>query len=136
MQLMPGTGRDVASRLGLSVDAAGALLDPLTNLAIGSRYLQDMLKRFKGSEPLATAAYNAGPGRVEAWLPDAGDIPADVWVDTIPYTQTRNYVHKVLGHTVMFDWRINGKPQALSTRLGATIGTEPDGVPEQALVPK
>jgi soluble lytic murein transglycosylase len=136
MQLMPGTGRDVAARLGLNVDADGALLDPLTNLAIGSRYMREMLKRFQGSEPLATAAYNAGPARVEDWLPDTGDLPADVWIDSIPYTQTRNYVHRVLGQTVIFDWRLNGKPQPLSARLGDLIGSEPDDAPVQAVVPQ
>ena len=118
MQLMPGTGLDVASRLGLTVEDADGLMDPATNLAVGGLYLRDMLARFGGSEPLATAAYNAGPAKVEDWMPGAGTLPADVWIDTIPYTETREYVHRVLGHTVIFDWRLNGKPQPLSLRIG------------------
>ena len=119
MQLMPATGMDVAERLGLTLLQPKLLLDPRTNLTVGSTYLRDMLDRFGGSEPLATAAYNAGATRVASWLPARGDLPADVWVDSIPFTETRNYVHRVLGHTVIFDWRLNGVPQRLSTRLGS-----------------
>ena len=54
---------------------------------------------------LATAAYNAGPHRVDSWLPDKA-LPADIWVENIPYTQTRHYVKRVLGHTIMFEWRL------------------------------
>ena len=119
MQLMPATGMDVADRLGLTLLQPKLLLDPRTNLMVGSAYLRDMLDRFGGSEPLATAAYNAGATRVASWLPARGALPADVWVDSIPFTETRNYVHRVLGHTVIFDWRLNGVPQRLSTRLGS-----------------
>ncbi|HEV7165706.1 MAG TPA: transglycosylase SLT domain-containing protein [Gammaproteobacteria bacterium] len=118
MQLMPATGRDMATRLGLTLDDKDDLLDPPTNLILGSAYLRDMLHQFDGSEPLATAAYNAGAAKVSDWLPQTGSLPADVWIDSIPYTETRNYVHRVMGHTVMFDWRLNGKPERLSTRIG------------------
>ena len=119
MQLMPSTGRQVAARLGLMLDDKAVLFDPDTNLTLGSTYLSEMLKRFDDSEPLATAAYNAGPQRVSAWLPESGSLPADVWVDTIPYLETRNYVRRVMGHTVIFDWRMHGQARRLSTRLGS-----------------
>jgi soluble lytic murein transglycosylase len=135
MQLMPGTGLDVASRLGLTLDDAQDLMDPTTNLAVGGMYLRDMLARFGGSEPLATAAYNAGPAKVEDWMPDAGALPADVWVDTIPYTETRDYVHRVLGHTVIFDWRLNGKPEPLSLRLGSVAAAGADAAPVAVKAP-
>src|SRR5579859_6318325 len=125
MQLMPATGRDMASRLGLTVGDRDDLLDPPTNLILGSAYLRDMLRQFEGSEPLATAAYNAGANRVSDWLPQNGALPADAWIDSIPYTETRNYVHRVMGHTVMFDWRLNGKPQRLSVRIGQ-VSSAPD----------
>ncbi|HSC46982.1 MAG TPA: transglycosylase SLT domain-containing protein, partial [Gammaproteobacteria bacterium] len=135
MQLMPGTGLDVASRLGLTLGDAQGLMDPVTNLAVGGMYLRDMLARFGGSEPLATAAYNAGPAKVEDWMPDAGALPADVWVDTIPYTETREYVHRVLGHTVIFDWRLNGKPEPLSVRLGSVAAAGADAAPVAVKAP-
>jgi soluble lytic murein transglycosylase len=94
------------------------LLDTNTNLTVGSNYLSSLLQHFSGSEPLATAAYNAGEDRVQDWRPGAGSLSADVWIDTIPYTQTRNYVQRVMAHTVMFDWRLNGKPERLSDRIG------------------
>ena len=118
MQLMPKTGKTVGAKLGLTLDNPHQLLDPETNLTVGSAYMSTLLRRFSGNEALATAAYNAGEERVDDWLPDAGSLPADVWIDTIPYTETRNYVHKVMAHTVMFDYRLNGKPQRLSERIG------------------
>ena len=118
MQLMPATGRRVAARLGLALDSHRALLDPDTNLAVGSSYLGQLLQRFDGSELLATAAYNAGSNQVLAWLPRRGSLPADVWVDTIPFWETRNYLRNVLSATVIFDWRLHDRPQRLSTRLG------------------
>jgi soluble lytic murein transglycosylase len=118
MQLMPATGRAVGERMGVTLDDRRALLDPETNLTVGSEYLNSLLHRFDGSEPLATAAYNAGENRVDDWLPEAGTLPADVWIDTIPYTETRNYVHHVMAHTVFFDWRLHGKPERLSQRIG------------------
>ncbi len=123
MQLMPATGQHVAANLGLVLDDDDALLDPANNLTLGSAYLSDMFKRFDGSEPLATAAYNAGPKRVNAWLPQSGSIPADVWVDTIPFWETRSYVRRVLSSAVIFDWRLHGSTERLSTRLG-TIPTD------------
>jgi len=119
MQLMPATGRAVGAHLGVTLDDRRSLLDPETNLTVGSEYLSSLLQRFDGSEPLATAAYNAGENRVDNWLPDSGSLPADVWIDTIPYTQTRLYVHHVMAHTVMFDWRLHGRPERLSVRIGA-----------------
>jgi soluble lytic murein transglycosylase len=118
MQLMPDTGKKVSARIGLTLDSPRALLDPNTNLTVGSNYLSSLLQHFSGSEPLATAAYNAGEERVNDWRPGSGALSADVWIDTIPYTQTRNYVQRVMAHTVMFDWRLNGKPQRLSDRIG------------------
>ncbi|MGH8369483.1 MAG: transglycosylase SLT domain-containing protein [Gammaproteobacteria bacterium] len=123
MQLMPSTGRHLAGSIGMDIDADEDMLDPHTNLTLGSHYMDRLLARFDGSEPLATAAYNAGATRVAEWLPASGNtLPADIWVDTIPYDQTRIYVRRVLAQTVMFDWRLHGKAQLLSTRLG-TIPT-------------
>jgi len=118
MQLMPDTGKKVSARIGLTLDSPRALLDPNTNLTVGSNYLSTLLQHFSGSEPLATAAYNAGEERVKDWRPGSGALAADVWIDTIPYTETRHYVQRVMTHTVMFDWRLNGKPERLSDRIG------------------
>lgn len=120
MQLMPATGRDLAERMGRSMEDQ-ELLDPDTNLTLGSAYMKMLLSRFDGSEPLATAAYNAGSDRVSDWLPDKGTLPMDVWIDTIPFTETRNYVHRVMAHTVIFDWRLTGDPKRLTARIGESV---------------
>jgi len=132
MQLMPSTGRTVGAKIGLTLDSPRQLLDPETNLAVGSAYMSTLLQRFSGNEALATAAYNAGEERVDGWLPDSGAIPADVWIDTIPYTETRNYVHKVLAHTVMFDYRLHGKPERLSARIGQIASDASTAAPAAA----
>ncbi|MGH8279038.1 MAG: transglycosylase SLT domain-containing protein [Gammaproteobacteria bacterium] len=119
MQLMPATGRHVAARLGVKLDGQDSLVQADNNLTLGSAYLSYMLQRFGGSETLATAAYNAGPNRVDAWLSDTGSLPMDVWVDTIPFLQTRTYIRRVLAGTVIFDWRLHGKTERLSTRMGS-----------------
>lgn len=120
MQLMPATGRHVADSIGVNIDDDHDLQDPDTNLTLGSHYMSLLVAHFKGSEPLATAAYNAGATRVSSWLPaDGATLPVDIWVDTIPYDETRNYVKRVLAQTVVFDWRMHGKPESLSARLGS-----------------
>lgn len=117
MQLMPGTGREVARRLGVRAPDNAALLDPDLNLRLGTGYLGQVLQRFDRNEVLATAAYNAGPRRVHHWLPRDGSIPADVWVETIPFQETRQYVRRVMGGAAIFDWRLGHEVRPLSTRM-------------------
>ena len=119
MQLMPNTGRLTARELKLRYRGRSSLLDPHTNIRLGTRYLGNMLKRFDENPVLATAAYNAGPQRVEQWLPVSFSLAADVWIDTIPYRETRRYVRRVLASQVIFDWRLNGSVQGLGERMPA-----------------
>jgi len=133
MQLMPATGRRLAANLGLLLDGSDALLDPHINLTLGSAYLSHMLKRFNGSEPLATAAYNAGVKHVDSWLPQSGSLPGDVWVDSIPYWETRGYVRRVMSEAVIFDWRLHPTTERLSVRLGSI--TAAPAVVSAALAP-
>lgn len=105
MQLLPGTAREVARRNGIVLSDADTLYDTGMNVRLGSHYLKRLLARFNGNLVLATAAYNAGPHKVVRWLPDKA-LPADIWVENIPYVQTRHYVKSVLGHTIMFEWRL------------------------------
>jgi soluble lytic murein transglycosylase len=101
MQLLPATAQAVAKGLGLRHRAPMLLSDPLHNMRLGAGYLEQMLNRFGGALPLAVAAYNAGPGRVEEWLGTLGD-PRGVdvsmldWMEMIPFTETRNYVQRVI----------------------------------------
>ena len=101
MQLLPATAQAVAKRLGLRHHAGMLMNDPVHNMRLGAGYLDQMLNRFGGALPLAVAAYNAGPGRVEEWLGTLGD-PRGVdvsmldWMEMIPFTETRNYVQRVI----------------------------------------
>lgn len=108
MQLMPATGALMARQLGETLPGNNALLDPGRNLRYGSAYLRGLLDRFDQRFALAVAAYNAGPHRVERWLP-AGGMPADLWVETIPFSETRQYVAAVLSYAVVYQSRL-GQP--------------------------
>ncbi|MDJ0275708.1 transglycosylase SLT domain-containing protein [Sphingomonas sp. 2R-10] len=107
MQLMPGTARETAGKLGLSYNPA-SLNDPAYNMALGSSFIQRMLDYYGGSYPLAVAAYNAGPGNVNKWLRANGDprtpgVDVIDWIEKIPYTETRGYVQRVLENAVVYD---------------------------------
>ena len=117
MQLMPATAKQVSKTLKLKAPSRYDLYQPSFNINLGSRYISDMLNKFNGHRALASAAYNAGPHRVKAWLPEKNTLPADVWVDTIPFTETREYVRAVLAYTAMFEWKLNQEPTRLSVHL-------------------
>jgi soluble lytic murein transglycosylase len=117
MQLMPATGASTARELNLRYSGRASLTDPQVNIALGTTYLGKMLARFDGNQVAATAAYNAGPERVERWLPDSAAMPADVWVETIPFRETRGYVKRVLAAETVFLWRLNGRVTRLTTRM-------------------
>lgn len=107
MQLMPGTARETAGKIGMSYDPA-SLNDPSYNIQLGSTYFQSMLRYYGGSYPLAVAAYNAGPGNVNKWIAANGDprMPgADIvrWIENIPIYETKNYVQRVLENAVVYD---------------------------------
>lgn len=122
MQLMPATARQVALSLGLPRPSRNDLYDPELNIALGSTYLLDMRRRYLGNPVLATAAYNAGPGNVDRWLPEHPQ-DADVWVATIPYSETRGYVRRVLAYRVIYDCRLGYPIKPLHSIMGP-IGRE------------
>ena len=77
-----------------------------------------MAERYSGNQVLATAAYNAGPHRVDRWLPEKGELDARVWIENIPYNETRKYVKRVLSAQAIFHWRMTGQVLRLSDELG------------------
>ena len=95
MQVMPPTGRLLARNLGVPYRSR-ALHDPATSLDFGTRYLRLMMDRFEGHVERALAAYNAGPHRVDAWTAGRPDISAEEFIESIPFTETRNYVMTIL----------------------------------------
>ena len=122
MQLMPATAAAVAKSLGIRVDP---LTDPAHNIRLGTTYLSRRVADLDGNAVLATGAYNAGIGAVKRWL--EGPLPPwDLWVETVPYKETREYIARVLAFAVLYDWRIDGSPTRLSALIpGMTEKAEP-----------
>ncbi|NNF40910.1 MAG: transglycosylase SLT domain-containing protein, partial [Woeseiaceae bacterium] len=117
MQLMPATGREVARGIRLRYSGLATLTNPESNIRLGTSYLGQMAKRYSGNAVLATAAYNAGPHRVDRWLPDDGPVDARVWIENIPFNETRKYVKRVLSAQAIFHWRMTGQVRRLSDEL-------------------
>lgn len=113
MQLIPSTGKLTAKSAHITYRGRSTLLDPHTNIRLGTHYLGQVLSRFGNNQVLATAAYNAGPHRVKTWLPES-TWQADIWVENIPFTETRRYVKKVLRSQAISHWRLTGKQQRLA----------------------
>lgn len=121
MQLMPATGRKVAKEIKLPYSGLDTLTNPQSNIRLGTTYLSQMAQRFGGNRVLATAAYNAGPHRVEKWLPETGSVDARVWIENIPFNETRGYVRRVLEAETIFHWRMTGQTRRLSDELPAVL---------------
>ena len=104
MQIMPATGKQVASSLGRPHRRAD-LYEVEHNVLLGSAYYRQLLDRFSGNRVFALTAYNAGPHRVDRWRNKAGEgLPVEIWIETIPYRETRNYVQAVLSYNVVFQY--------------------------------
>ena len=115
MQIIPKTARQTARRIGLSYSRK-RLFQPEYNITIGSRYVDKLIRRYKGNRLLAVAAYNAGPNRVNRWLANSGQkLPYDVWIEVIPFKETRKYVKNVLYYKVIYDYR-TGQSASLITQ--------------------
>ena len=97
MQIMPATAKTVAKRHNISYKGTQDLLNPNFNIRLGTTYLKQLINRFDANEVLAMAAYNAGPHRVSKWIPEKS-LPMDVWIETIPFKETRNYVKHLLSN--------------------------------------
>ncbi|MCG8324698.1 MAG: transglycosylase SLT domain-containing protein [Thiotrichales bacterium] len=124
MQVMPVTGLETARNIGFKDFNKKMLMQARYNVPIGSAYLKQMLKRFGNNPVLATAAYNAGPHRVKQWLPDNGCSSPDVWVELIPFNETRKYVKRVLAYAIIYDWRLDAEPVLLSQRMPAVLSSK------------
>jgi soluble lytic murein transglycosylase len=128
MQLMPETGRRAAAEISLPYSGLVTLTDPDSNIRLGTFYLGKMLQRFDANPVLATAAYNAGPLRVEKWLPQSGQMDARIWIENIPFNETRGYVRRVLATEAIVQWRLTGETRRLSEKLAAIA---PVALPQQ-----
>ncbi|MBG6285885.1 MULTISPECIES: transglycosylase SLT domain-containing protein [Pseudomonas] len=112
MQLMPATAKETSRKFGIPLASPQQLIVPDVNIQLGAAYLSQVHGQFNGNRVLATAAYNAGPGRVRQWLKDARHLAFDVWVETIPFDETRSYVQNVLSYAVIYGQKLNA-PQPI-----------------------
>lgn len=106
MQLMPTTGQQIAASLKDHWSHETNLFNPEINVKYGSYYYKKLLKQFDGHYLLATAAYNAGANRVKRWLPEGKALPGDIWIESIPYKETRGYVSSVLLYALIYQQRL------------------------------
>ncbi|MFP6863387.1 transglycosylase SLT domain-containing protein [Pseudomonas sp.] len=112
MQLMPATAKETAKRFGIPLSSPQLAYRPEVNIQLGAAYLSQIYGQFNGNRVLASAAYNAGPGRVRQWLRGADHLSYDVWIENIPFDETRQYVQNVLSYSVIYGEKLNA-PQPL-----------------------
>ena len=117
MQLLPTTAEGVSRRLGLPWQGADSLYRPEVNVPLGTAYLAQRIGDNGGLAYRAIAAYNAGQGAVQRWMAVRPSLPADYWIETIPFKETREYVPRVLAFSVIYDWRLDGRTRSLTDRL-------------------
>jgi soluble lytic murein transglycosylase len=131
MQLMTGTAREQAGKLGVGFDSYKLLSDPSYNVMIGSAYFQRLLNTWNGSVPLAVAAYNAGSGNVSKWIRQYGDPRSQVdmlkWIEAIPYSETRAYVQRVIENSVVYDSMRSAQPQQTAVHVSRYLGKSQPG---------
>ncbi|MCI0507852.1 MAG: lytic transglycosylase domain-containing protein, partial [Gammaproteobacteria bacterium] len=124
MQLMPDTARLESKLLGRERPTYKEILNAENNILLGSSYLNRMLERFGGNQALAAAAYNAGPKRVDSWLPETNPVSSDIWIDTLPFKETREYVRAVLAYSTIFEWKLDQKITTISSRINDVISKD------------
>jgi len=120
MQLMPATARWVAKKIGLKDFQPSRVNDTETNVLLGTSYMRMVMESLDNHPVLASAAYNAGPGRARKWQADR-PLEGAVYAETIPFNETRDYVKKVMSNAVYYSVLFNGQPQSIKNRLG-TVG--------------
>jgi soluble lytic murein transglycosylase len=117
MQVTPATGKRVSKRHGISWRGSAQLRTAAGNLPVGMAYMSDLLKDYDNNPVLVSAAYNAGPKAVSRWLDKRPAGEAAIWVETLPYFETRDYIPRVLAFSTLYDWRLGGPVRRISGRM-------------------
>jgi soluble lytic murein transglycosylase len=117
MQLMPATAKWVAKKINLRNFQPARVTEMDTNVTLGTHYMKMVLKSLDNHPVLASAAYNAGPGRARRWRADQ-PLEGAIYAETIPFPETRDYVKKVMSNAVYYNTLFEGKPQSLKNSLG------------------
>src|SRR5690606_24732576 len=131
MQLMPGTAREQAGKMGLAYDFGRLTTDPNYNVSLGSAYYARLLNSWGGNHVLAVASYNAGAGNVRKWVRAYGDprqpnVDVIRWIERIPFMETRGYVQRVLENSVVYD-RLNPHVADTSVHVSTYLGKSRPG---------
>ncbi len=117
MQVTPATGKRVAKKHGLTWSGSAQLKTAAANLPIGTAYMGDLFEDYEHNPVLASGSYNAGPNAVNRWLEDRPLGEAAVWIETLPYFETRDYIPRVLAFATLYDWRLGGTVKRVSSRM-------------------
>jgi len=119
MQVTPATARQVAKRHSYAFSGPEQLMWAEENVRFGTTYLRELLDRFGDNPVLVSGAYNAGPNAVERWLLERPRTEPTIWVETLPYFETRDYIPRVLAFATLYDWRLGRPVSRISTRMPA-----------------
>ncbi len=122
MQLMPRTAKYVAKKEKLPNATYRNLEDPSSNVTLGTRYLRSLLDDYQGNTVLATASYNAGKHKVIKWVPDNETLPADIWIETVPYKETRSYIKNVLAYQQIYRSLMGQQDNYFTELVNLSIG--------------
>jgi soluble lytic murein transglycosylase len=131
MQLMVGTAREQAGKLGVGFDSYKLISDPDYNVMLGSAYFRRMMNMWDGNVPLAVASYNAGAGNVRRWVNTYGDPRGQVdvlkWIEAIPYVETKAYVQRVIENSVVYDSLRSSGQQQTAMHVSRYLGKSRPG---------
>jgi soluble lytic murein transglycosylase len=125
LQLMPDTARMVARRNGLAYGGRGDLMRAAVNIPLGVAHLAELQSRFDGQWIHVAAAYNAGAGAVQRWLDSRPLRDPDVWLETLPFYETRDYVPRVLAFATLYEWQLGRPPSLLAEHIRPSISPTP-----------
>jgi soluble lytic murein transglycosylase len=117
MQVTPATGKRVAKKHGLPWSGIAQLKTVAGNLPVGTAFMSDLLQDYRQNPVLVSGSYNAGPRAVDRWLDTRPQGEAAIWIETLPYFETRDYIPRVLAFTTLYDWRLGGTVKRVSARM-------------------
>jgi len=117
MQVSPGTAAQVATRNGYTYQGEEQLLKAEDNIVFGTTFLRELMDRFGNNPVLVLGAYNAGPAAVDRWLKAVPVRDPAIWIETLPYRETREYIPRVLAFSTIYDWRLNNPVKRISSRM-------------------
>ena len=121
-RFLPATAKEVARKIGMLDFSQASINEIDTNIMLGTNYLYMVLQSLDGSQPLATAAYNAGPGRPKAWRSTlTRPVEGAIFAETIPFAETRGYVKNVMSNATYYAALFENAPQSLKARMGTIV---------------